>query len=315
MQAQALSPDPAPSHSSTGSSDFPAFSGMFSVSPFVASTDKSSSLWLLDTGATHHVCCSSTLFNTLTPLNNAYITLPNSNKVIIQSIGTVILTPTITLTSMFFVPDFSYNLISVSALTTSNSCQVSFTHNSCIIEDISKAMQIGIGKRFGNLYILDLAFPCTTFSSCNSIVSSTLWHSRLGHPSFDKLKLLSSTLSIKKVESELCEVCPLSKQKHNPYYPSSSSTNACFDLIHCDVWGPFTLVSVDGHKYFITIVDDYSRFVWTYLLTSKGEVRSILSQFFTQINTQFHKTIKTVRCDNGTEFQLPYLFAKHGTFV
>lgn len=262
-----------------------------------------------------HVCCCSSYFTSLTPLHNAFITLPNSYKVHINSIGTVKLTPTLTLTSVFFVPAFSYNLISISALTSHNSCQVSFSHDSCVIQDASKAMPIGMGRCFGNLYVIDSTFKCTPSFNCNSVASTTVWHSRLGHPSIDKLKSLAPLLSIKKVDNELCEICPLSKQRHIPFFPSAAYASTCFDLIHCDVWGPFTPVSVDGHKFFLTIVDDHSRFVWTYLLKSKGEVGSILSQFFTLIQTQFHKTIKTIRCDNGFEFHLPHLFATHGTSI
>lgn len=86
-------------------------------------------------------------------------------------------------------------------------------------------------------------------------------------------------------------------------------------MIHCDVWGPFSYISVDGYKYFFTIIDDYFKFVWIYLLPSKGEVGKVLTKFFTQVSTQFHKAIKTIRCNNGFEFSHHDLFAKLGTTV
>lgn len=220
-----------------------------------------------------------------------------SLKVPIHSIGPVTLIPTLTLTSVFFLPAFSYNLLSISALTSQTPCQVQFTHNSCVIQDVSKAVHIGMGRRFGNLYILDSIFPCNKSVSCNFVVSATTWHSRLGHPGVEKLRLLSPLLSIKNVINELCEVCPLSKQKHCSFTPSISHASSCFDLIYCDIWGPFSTISVDGYKSFLTIVDDHSRFVW--IIYSKGEVGSILSQFFTQVSTKFNKNIKTLRYDNG----------------
>lgn len=168
-------------------------------------------------GATHHVCCCSSLFTHLTPIHNAYITLPNSHKVHILSTGSIILTPTLTPTSVLFVPAFNYNLISISALTSSTSYQVSFTHTDCVIQDVSKEQHIGMGRRFGNFYILDPSFSCNLSSSCNSAVTANTWHYRLGHPSLDKLKLLSSPLSLKNFEHDVCYICPLAKQRHNPF--------------------------------------------------------------------------------------------------
>lgn len=172
-----------------------------------------------------------------------------------------------------------------------------------------------MGRRFDNLYVLSTNFPYNSFHNVNSVVSFDIWHTRLGHVGPKKLKFLSSVLSLKTIVNKVCDVCPLAKQKHNLYHPSLSHSSTIFYLIHYDVWGPFSPVSVDGYKYFLTIVDDCSRFVLTYLLVSKGEVGKVLTQFFTQIHTQFNKSIKTIRCDNGSEFSHPKLFAKYGTAV
>lgn len=91
--------------------------------------------------------------------------------------------------------------------------------------------------------------------------------------------------------------------------------NHCFDLNYCDVWGPFNPCTVEGYKYFLTIVDDHSRFLWTYLMRSKSEVYTIIPTFFKQIHTQFNVSIKTLRCDNGSEFSLPSLYNEYGTVV
>lgn len=315
MQTQALQSDSAPSHSSTGSCDFPNFSDMFSLNPFSAFFQSSHSTWLIDTGVSHHVCCSSSFFTSLIPLQNAFLTLPNSQKVPIHSTGSITLTPTLTFHSVFFVSELSYNLLSISALTSSTSCSVSFSHTGCIIQDVSTEMKIGMGKRYGNLYVLEIASPCNSDSSVNLVISSDIWHSRLGHLGFEKLKLLSSTLSLKSLSHNVCDICPLAKQKHQPYHASLSHVDNIFDLIHCDVWGPFNPVSVTGHKYFLTIVDDHSRFVWTYLLSSKSDVGSVLHQFMSQIQTQFQTSVKILRCDNGTEFHHPLLFNKFGISI
>ena len=72
-----------------------------------------------------------------------------------------------------------------------------------------------------------------------------------------------------------CSVCPLAKQKHLSFNSSNKSSGSCFDLIHCDIWGLFTPCTVEGYKYFLTIVDDYTSFTWVYLLHAKSDVISV----------------------------------------
>lgn len=96
IQDQAISSESAPVNSSTGSSDFsPSFNGMFTLTSIVASAIHSKHIWLIDTGATYHVCCSSSQFIYLTNLSDAFVTLPNTHKVLIASVGTINLTPSL----------------------------------------------------------------------------------------------------------------------------------------------------------------------------------------------------------------------------
>lgn len=74
------------------------------------------------------------------------------------------------------------------------------------------------------------------------------------------------------------------------------------ELIHLDVLGPYKINTFDGFKYFLTIVDDFSRATWTYLLRSKYEVYNCFMSFNNLVENQFSVKVKGVRSDNGTEF-------------
>lgn len=112
IKGQTISHNPQTS-SSTGSSYFTtSFSGMFSSIPFFTTCVQSDSHWLIDTGASYHVYCSASEFKSLTTVVNAFLTLPNSQKVLISSIGTIQLTPSLILHFVLYVPSFSYNLLS-----------------------------------------------------------------------------------------------------------------------------------------------------------------------------------------------------------
>lgn len=60
---------------------------------------------------------------------------------------------------------------------------------------------------------------------------------------------------------------------------SSSSTSSCFNLLHVNVWGPFRVPTYDKKSYFVTLVDDYSRYTWVCLIQSKCEVVVVLKDF------------------------------------
>ncbi|KAE9615790.1 putative RNA-directed DNA polymerase [Lupinus albus] len=70
--------------------------------------------------------------------------------------------------------------------------------------------------------------------------------------------------------------------------------------------------STNGHRYFLTIVDDKSRFTWIYFMKCKSEVPNLIRKFTALINTQFGIEIKNIRSDNGREFSMNEFYDKHG---
>ena len=77
-------------------------------------------------------------------------------------------------------------------------------------------------------------------------------------------------------------------------------------------FGGHFVPSVFGHKYFLTIVDDRSRFTWVYLMTLKSEARVLLQNFIKLVQVQFNRHVKIVRSDNGKEFSMEIYFSKNG---
>ena len=138
-----------------------------------------------------------------------------------------------------------------------------------------------------------------------------LWHRRLGHPSNKIVGLLPVVSS--KTGNKACDICFRAKQTREVFPVSDNKTSAIFELIHCDVWGLYRVPASCGAKYFLTIVDDFSRAVWIYLFQDKSEVSQIIRNFFAMVARQFNKEVKVVRSDNGHEFIcLKDYFAEHG---
>jgi hypothetical protein len=111
-----------------------------------------------------------------------------------------------------------------------------------------------------------------------------------------------------------CDTCFFAKQKRLPFPDSHTISANIFDLIHMDIWGPLSIPSMSGHRYFLTVVDDKSRFTWIYLMKYKSETSTLVKIFVYMVKTQFQAQVKSIRIDNGNEFKLVDFFNEHDIF-
>ncbi|KAJ9554960.1 hypothetical protein OSB04_009574 [Centaurea solstitialis] len=268
--------------------------------------------WIIDSGATDHIVSSQSLHKTkrctLSP-----VLLPSGEKVQINAKGSLPLNSKYNMHDVLSVPTFKVDLISVSRSTRGLSCSIAFFPYWCILQDLATRKTIGLGKQQNGLYYLvalatddRVAISSRTKSqpTCNLTTSSTdLWHNRLGHVSSSRLSFIAKKfLNIPVEINKVCHICPLAKQSRLSFGTSTISSIKPFDLIHCDIWGNYGHASLSGAHYFLTVVDDYTRFTWIFLMKHKNETQSILKRFFSYVLTQFGTRIKTLRSDNGGEF-------------
>lgn len=240
--------------------------------------------------------------------------LPNGTRTTATRCGHVRLSAEVVLRDVLLVPHLQCNLISVGCLIRDASCFVIFNDNCCVIQDCATKMEIGRGDACNRIFLFR---PSSTAAVTQ--VDPILLHKRLGHPSTQVLSSLIPSPSSNKIKLlQSCEICFQSKQVRSSFPISSNKDTSVFDLIHCDLWGPYTPCLAIGAHFCLTIVDDHSRAVWAYLIIDKSEVPSCLKHFFAMIQTQFHKIIKIVRSDNGTEFvnrELRTYYASLGVLV
>ena len=275
--------------------------------------------WIIDSGATSHVCADLSKFQEVFDASNLTVSLPNGTTFPILHTGTIRLSDSLVLYDVLHVPSFHFNLISVHALLHHNNCSAHFYPDHCFLQDLSQASMIGKGDVFNSLYILDLSASSPTVlpaGFCGSLsVNSTTWHNRLGHPSAAKLQVLSDALSLPSSSlscHEHCSVCPLAKQKRLSFPFHNHKSDTPFALLHLDIWGPFSIEPVAGHKYFLTIVDDATRVTWVYMLRNKSDVSHVFPAFITLIQTQYNAQLKVIRTDNAPELQFTDLILKYG---
>ncbi|GJV63554.1 putative ribonuclease H-like domain-containing protein [Tanacetum coccineum] len=101
-----------------------------------------------------------------------------------------------------------------------------------------------------------------------------------------------------------CVACQKGKQhKASCKAKLVSSISHTLQLLHMDLFGPTSVRSINHKTYCLVITDDFSRFSWTFFLRTKDETSAILKDFIRQIENQLNQKVKTIRCDNGTEFK------------
>lgn len=182
-------------------------------------------------------------------------------------------------------------------------------------------MKIGLARLLVGLYHMDFSrdqFPSGALNAniCNNSVSvpnNVLWHFRLGHSSLPLIhKLYSQVPYVHCDKIGVCDICYFSKQRRTSFPISKNRAAKPFDLIHLDIWGPYSIASVHNHRYFLTIVDDHSRFTWIVLLKGKYEVQGQVQNFILLVETQFGVRIKQLRTNNGPEFAMSNFYASKG---
>ena len=93
----------------------------------------------------------------------------------------------------------------------------------------------------------------------------------------------------------ICHICPLAKQRCLSFPTFNNIADNAFDLVHCDIWGPFKTLTHAGHSYFATVVDDKSRYTRVYLLENKNDILQVIHRFFKMIVLKSHLTRITSR--------------------
>jgi hypothetical protein len=285
----------------------------------------SDSYWLIDSGANEHICCNLHLFSSYHAIPPAHVTLPNGSVVTVTHSGNIQFSPQFYLNNVLYSSSFKLNLMSVAKVCESLSCFFKFSPDQCIIQDSKSLKMIGLASQQDGLYkfhassvsankvqaSLALSVSCTPSTI---IPNKAIWHFRLGHLSHQRLNMMSSLYSdiVSDNKNSVCDICQFAKQKHLPFSLSTSNASFNFELLHLDIWGPLSVSSIHGHKYFLTIVDDHSRFLWIILLKNKSEVSHHVKSFITMVQNQFNITPKCIRSDNGPEFSIPLFYESHG---
>ncbi|CAI7873465.1 unnamed protein product [Closterium sp. NIES-54] len=168
--------------------------------------------------------------------------------------------------------------------------------------------------------------PASAPCSCRPLAHETLlWHHRLGHPSLPRLRGMASRALVSGLPRSLpplplgpaptCVPCVEGRQRAGPHSSSFPPTEASLQTLHMDVWGPARVRGQGHERYFLLVVDDYSRYTTVFPLRSKGEVTEVLIDWIRgarrQLSESFSSDLPVLRLhsDRGGEFSSDLLRA------
>nr|GEU90555.1 retrovirus-related Pol polyprotein from transposon TNT 1-94 [Tanacetum cinerariifolium] len=160
-----------------------------------------------------------------------------------------------------------------------------------------------------NNIIDQLSRPVSTRLQLHEQALSWLWHRRLSHLNFGAINhlarqgLVRGLMKLKFEKDYLCSACAMGKSTRKTHKPKSEDTNQKkLYLLHMDLCGTMRVESVNGKKYILVIVDDYSRFTWVKFLRSKDETLDFIIKFLKMIQVRLKVPVRCIRTDNETEF-------------
>jgi len=130
--------------------------------------------------------------------------------------------------------------------------------------------------------------------------SVSSWHSRLRHPAFRVLQQLLSKFQLPFLPNKdppTCAACFSSKSHQQHFSHSHTHSLGPLDLVYTDVWGPSPICYVSGFKYYVSFLDDFSRYTWLFPIACKSDASTIFNQFKLYVERYFSCSIKSVQSD------------------
>nr|GEZ23742.1 retrovirus-related Pol polyprotein from transposon TNT 1-94 [Tanacetum cinerariifolium] len=267
-------------------------------------------LWYFDSGCSKHMTgdCSR-LMNFIKQFIRT-VRFGNDHFGAIMGYGDYVIGDSV-ISTIYYVEGLGHNLFSVRQFCDFD-LEVTFRKHSCYVRD-TDGVELLKGFRGSNFYTISIEDMMKSYLICLLSKAyknkSWLWHWRLSHLNFGTINdlarkdLVRGLPRLKFEKDHLCSACQLGKSKKHTHKPKTKNTNLeVLHTLHMDLCGLMLVQTINGKKYILVIVDDYSRFTWVKFLRSKDETPEVVIKFIQQIQVSLNKTVRYIRIDNGTEF-------------
>nr|GEY71961.1 zinc finger, CCHC-type [Tanacetum cinerariifolium] len=208
---------------------------------------------------------------------------------------------------VYYIPNLKSNLLSLGQFTEIG-CKVVMEDDKLQLYDMDNKIFMEVTRQRNRLYKASIRIGTHVCLLANLKDTTWLWHTRLGHLNFESLKTMTQRNLVHgiptiKHETQICDVCLIGKHSRTPFPKKAKArSTSLLDLVYGDLCGPITLPTPSGKKYIFLIVDDYSRYMWVYFLSTKDQAFDTFKEYKSTIEKELRKTLKMLRTDRGGEF-------------
>nr|GEW94669.1 retrovirus-related Pol polyprotein from transposon TNT 1-94 [Tanacetum cinerariifolium] len=233
-------------------------------------------LWYLDSGCSKHMMGDRSWLMNFVKKFIETVRFVNDHFGAIMGYGDYVIGNSV-ISRVYYVEGIGHNLFSVGQFCDSDR-EVAFRKHSCYVRDID-GVELIKGSRESNLYTISIEDMMKSSPICllskASKNKSWLWHRRLNYLNFGTLNdlakkdLVRGLPRLKFEKDHLYSACQLEKSKKHTHKPKAENTNLeVLNTLHVDLCGLMRVQTINGNKYILVIVDDYSRFTWVKFLRS-----------------------------------------------
>lgn len=269
-------------------------------------------VWYIDSGASQHMSCSSDSMSDYCAFSIPQkIKLGDNRTLDAVGKGSIDLNINVegcfklcTLVDVLYVPELKKNLFSVRSIVDKD-FTVKFDNVKCTI--LKNDVIVATGIKVNNMFVLD-SDNMHVLNSSTVIGNSDLWHQRYGHLNMDYLKSVHDKKLVYGfdfcgTDKSVCVGCIKGKQCRLPF-PKNEANRAetVLGIVHSDVCGPMETTSLGGSRYFVTFIEDKSRFVAVYFIKNKSEVIEKFKEYEALAKNVTGQNVKIFRSDNGGEY-------------
>lgn len=219
--------------------------------------------------------------NAIIPTTNGSVNLPNT----------------------LHLPGICRKLLSIKCMASDLNAYIIIDEHGFILKEKGTGKTIARGPNVRGLYHLPEQSAQTGKAFSGVHTSSQTWYDRLGHPSSNILSSVLKSVPVHgSMKTQFCSTSASNKGRRLPFNDRTFTATRPLALLHLDLWGPAPVRSSDGFSFYLSVIDDFSRYCWVLPLTFKSDCFNQFIAWIKRIENLLQFKVTEIQYNRGGEF-------------